>query len=223
MKLIIFDCDGTLVDSQRVIVAAMQRAFQSADLAVPSPAAVRYIVGLSLPEAIRRLCPEGTEAQIDGLCQHYRKHFDQVRHDPAMRVPLYEGCLDALARCEQAGYLLAVATGKSRPGLDAVLVEHGIAHRFVSLQTADRAAGKPHPEMVHNALAEAGGVAPENAVVVGDTVYDIEMARNGNVAAIGVDWGYHSPDALLSAGACEIAYEYATLPDLIGSVIGSPA
>lgn len=223
MKLVIFDCDGTLVDSQHVIVAAMQRAFQAADLAAPSPAAVRHIVGLSLHEAIRRLYPVGTKAQVDALCEHYLKHFDQVRYDPAMREPLYEGCLEALARLEQAGYLLAVATGKSRPGLDAVLAEHGMAHRFVSLQTADRAAGKPHPEMVHNALADAGGVAPEHAVVIGDTVYDIEMARNGKVAAIGVDWGYHAPDALLGAGAREIAYEYAALPDLIGSVIGSPA
>ena len=131
-----------------------------------------------------------------------------------LEEPLYDGMAALIERLAEAGWLLGVATGKSDRGLHACLDTHGIKHRFVTLQTADRHPSKPHPAMLEEALAEAGAEAA-NAVMIGDTTFDIEMARNAGVRAIGVAWGYHEPRELLEAGAIAVAETMDELEALI--------
>jgi phosphoglycolate phosphatase len=188
-RLAIFDCDGTLVDSQANICLAMEHAFGEAGLEPPSRHATRRIVGLSLVEAMRVLLPEADEAQ----------HRDMLEHEP-----LYDGIAALLSAMDDDGWLLGVATGKSDRGLERCLDHHGIRGLFVTLQTADRHPSKPHPSMVLQALADAGAAA-SNAVVIGDTVYDIHMGRAAGTRTIGVNWGYHPADELCEAGADAIA------------------
>lgn len=218
LKLAVFDCDGTLVDSERGINAAMNAAWRATGLQPPPAAAARAVIGLSLSNAIDRLAPEADAGLRARLADAYREIF----HDPnAPRAdePLYPGAVAALDAIEAAGILLGVATGKGHRGLTAVLARHGLTERFVTKQTADRAAGKPDPEMLRRAMAEAGA-APQTTVMIGDTVYDIEMARNAGVAAIGVAWGYHAADDLHHAGAMVVLDEFSQLPAHVTAITG---
>lgn len=201
MNLVIFDMDGTLVDSQRIIVAAMERTFAQADLPPPPRAAVLAIVGLSLEQAMARLVPALDEAEARRLAHSYRDGFAELRADPALAEPMFPGAraaLDALARRDDV--LLGIATGKSRRGVAHLLDREELHGRFVTIQTADDHPSKPHPSMVERAIADTG-VTPVRTVVVGDTTYDVEMARAARAGAIGVSWGYHAPAALAAAGA----------------------
>lgn len=201
LRLVIFDCDGTLVDSQYVIVQAMQAAFLGSGLIAPQPAMVKRVVGLSLEVAVQRLRPELDTAATLAISERYRQAFHQLRLQHGAAEPMYEGVKAALSELDRAGYLLGVATGKGRRGLAGILEHHGLAERFVTLQTADDVtAGKPAPDMCLRACAEAG-VAPADAIVIGDTSYDMEMARRAGARAIGVTWGYHPPAELERAGA----------------------
>lgn len=222
LKLCIFDCDGTLVDGQHAITAAMSMAFSALDLPKPSACAVRRVVGLALADAIARLHPCGETATLEALADHYVAAFGVLRKNGETREWLYAGVLQALADLEAAGWLLGVATGKSHRGALATLSAHGLTERFVTIQTADRAAGKPAPEMIHRALAETGARAGRT-VMVGDTTYDIEMARRAGVVAIGVDWGYHDRSELLAAGAAAVIDDCAVLPDLIEAMVATAA
>lgn len=205
MKLAVFDCDGTLIDSQINIIRAMASSFQRHGLAPPDPHATRRIVGLSLVEAMQALLPDAEPALHTSLADDYKTAFQRLRADRALDAePLYPGIADLLAALDARGWLLAVATGKSDRGLKLALEHHGIHHLFVSLQTADRHPSKPHPSMLRAALAEAGAQARE-AVMIGDTVFDIAMGEAAGVRGIGVDWGYHDADELLSAGAAHVA------------------
>jgi phosphoglycolate phosphatase len=212
-RLAVFDCDGTLVDSQANIHAAMRSCFAAAGLAEPDRAAVRRIVGLSLPEAMRALLPEEGEARHQALAEGYKFSFRQMRERGEVEEQLYDGIPAVLDALEADGWLLGVATGKSDRGLRLVLEHHGLFHRFVTLQTADRHPSKPHPSMIEAAMAEAG-VAPAQTVMIGDTSYDILMAHNAGVRAIGVAWGYHEPAELLAEGADVVALHPADLPML---------
>lgn len=215
LRLAIFDCDGTLVDSQHSIVSAMQGAFAAASLACPERATILSIVGLSLPNAMARLLPEADSEFHGVMVEHYKRSFFEMRSAGTLREPLYDGIGDLLDALEAQGWLLAVATGKSDRGLNAVLSHHGLLERFVSLQTADRHPSKPHPSMIETALQDAG-VARDNAVMIGDTSFDMAMARTAGVAALGVGWGYHSPDELVAAGAHSVAMDSAELARHIG-------
>ncbi len=217
VRLIVFDCDGTLVDSQHAIIEAMRRAFAARDLAPPSGASVRRIVGLSLPLAMAALHPEGDEEQHAGLVAAYREAFMALRAHPSHREPLFSGAREAIEALDAAGYLLGIATGKSRRGLRATLDRTGLAARFVTLQTADDAPSKPHPAMLERAMEEAGAM-PAETVLVGDTTFDMEMARAAGARALGVGWGYHEPGELLASGAAAVVASFSELVETIGEI-----
>ncbi len=203
LKLVIFDVDGTLIDSQAAILAAMAEAYAGQGLALPPREEVLGIVGLSLPEAFRRLSPDVGPAAWAGLEAGYKGAFRMRREAGAgeAEAPFYPGAREAIDRLDAAGFLLGIATGKARRGLAHMLESHGLGPRFVATQTADDAPSKPAPEMVLNCLALTG-VAPADAVVVGDTEWDMRMARAAGVRALGVGWGYH-PEARLRASGAE--------------------
>ena len=200
MKLAVFDCDGTLVDGQAAVCEAMELAFASAGLPAPARHDVRRIVGLSLPQAVRHLAPDAPLERQVAAVEGYKAAFRASREEGRLEEPLFEG-MDALLRTLAAdGWTLAVATGKSDRGLAACLAGHGIADLFVSLQTADRHPSKPHPAMVTECCDEAG-MAPRETIVIGDAIYDMQMAKAAGATAIGVAWGYANPDELWKAGA----------------------
>lgn len=213
-RLAIFDCDGTLVDSQASICAAMADCFATAGLADPGAEAARRVVGLSLVEAVARLHPTGDAALHGKMARDYKAAFQRHRGAGLVAEPLYDGVFDAIARIAEAGWLLGVATGKSDRGLGFVLSHHGLTDRFITLQTADRHPSKPHPSMVLQAMAEAGA-APETTVVIGDTSFDIAMAKAAGATAIGVAWGYHTPAELIAEGADHVVDRAADLPALL--------
>lgn len=210
-RLAIFDCDGTLIDSQANICRALEDSFAAARIEVPSRAAIRRIVGLNVIEAMRALLPEASGADHATLAQAYKDRFHQMRISGALvDEPLFDGIADLVAALHDEGWLLGVATGKSDRGLAHVLEAHGLTHRFVTLQTADRHPSKPHPSMIDTAIAEAGTDRAATAMI-GDTSYDMTMARNAGVRAIGVTWGYHDEADLIGAGAHDIAGAVADL------------
>ena len=213
-RLAIFDCDGTLVDGQAAVCEAMEAAFLVAGLPAPDRQQVRRIVGLSLPQAIRLLAPDQPEAQRGRIDAAYRQAFRAARESGALAEPLYAGIAELIAALADAGWTLAVATGKSRRGLDHCLAQHGLTARFASLQTADDHPSKPHPAMIEAALAETG-VDRADAVMIGDTVFDIDMAAAAGVRAIGVAWGYHTVQELRDAGAAAVAASPAQLWELL--------
>lgn len=214
LRLAIFDCDGTLVDSQADICAAMNAAFGLAGLVPPPRDATRRIVGLSLHEAMRRLHPEGAHDAHAALAQHYRDAFRARRTAGQVAEPLYEGIAALVAELADDGWLLGVATGKSDRGLAHCLAAHGLSDHFVTLQTADRHPSKPHPSMVDACLA-ATGVDPAHTAMIGDTAFDMEMAVAAGVRAFGVSWGYHDPEDLFEAGAEAVAASVAELRQLL--------
>src|SRR6201996_4290746 len=176
-RLAVFDVDGTLIDSQHNIVASMLRACERNAIPAPSAEAIRRIIGLSLAEAVTTLLP-GLDANLIGrVVEDYKNGFAEMRARPDHYEPLFPGVVEALDALEAEGWVLAVATGKSRRGLLAMIERHGFEGRFVSLQTADDNPGKPHPGMLRRAIAEAGSRA-EESVMISDTSYDMQMGRS---------------------------------------------
>ena len=214
VRLAIFDCDGTLVDGQAAICNSMETAFASAGLPAPDRHDVRRIVGLSLPQAIRLLAPDADEALHRHAVDAYKEAFRACRLDGTLEEPLFAGIAEVLVRLAEAGWTLGVATGKSDRGLASCLAAHGLADHFVTLQTADRHPSKPHPAMLEAALVDAGA-EPADAVMIGDTTFDMEMARAAGVRAIGVAWGYHTESELREAGAEHVVATPAELGDLL--------
>lgn len=214
LRLAIFDCDGTLVDSQADICASMDEAFALAGLVPPDRHATRRVVGLSLTEAMRRLHPEGRHDAHLQLAEHYRDAFRARREAGMLAEPLYEGIAELVEDLAARGWLLGVATGKSDRGLAHVLANHGLTGHFVTLQTADRHPSKPHPSMIEAAL-DATGAERAATAMIGDTAYDMEMARNAQVRALGVAWGYHDPLDLEDAGAEAVAHSVPELRKLL--------
>jgi len=215
VKLAVFDCDGTLIDSQVNILRAMGQSFARHGLAPPPDHAVRRVVGLSLVESMQMLLPDAEHDLHVRLAQDYKGAFQRLRADRSLDPePLYAGIADLLTSLRDAGWLLGVATGKSDRGLALALAHHGLSGHFITLQTADRHPSKPHPSMLWAALAEAG-VGAGDAVIIGDTVFDMAMGANARVRAIGVDWGYHDADELREAGAVGVAIDTDELRGLI--------
>lgn len=203
-RLAVFDCDGTLVDGQASICNAMERAFAEAGLAAPDRNQVRRIVGLNLPQAVRRLIPDHDHAVHLAVADSYKQAFRAAREAGELSEPLFDGIADTITALREAGWTLGVATGKSDRGLEHCLAMHGLSDHFATLQTADRHPSKPHPAMLKAALDDALA-APADAVMIGDTAYDMAMAVSAGVRAIGVAWGYHAPDELYEAGAEHVA------------------
>lgn len=218
LRLIIFDVDGTLVDSQGDIVAAMAHAFAAAGAPVPGRRDILGIVGLSLDVAIPRLAPELPERVHVKMVEWYKDAYMHLRAKAgaAQSSPLYDHAHEVLEALHGVPeYILGVATGKSRRGLDKLLQGHGLVNLFTTEQVSDHHPSKPHPSMLHEAMRETG-IAPENAVMIGDTSFDMEMAHAAGISAIGVSWGYHGRNAL--AGAAHIIDDFRTLPDILANI-----
>ena len=203
-KLAVFDCDGTLVDGQASICEAMEKAFAELGLPAPARSDVRRAVGLSLPQAARRLLPRADGALHHAVADAYKRHFRAAREAGEISQALFAGIRDVLDGLRAEGWTLAVATGMSERGLGHCLAMHGLTGHFASLQTADRHPSKPHPAMLEAALLECGAL-PGEAVMIGDTQFDMAMARDAGVRGVGVNWGYHAPSELLEAGAETVA------------------
>lgn len=201
LKLVVFDCDGTLVDSQHMIVAAMNRAFSAHSLSLLPREKVLSIVGLSLEEAVRKLLPQEDGATVSLVKESYRQAFFHLREDPSLHEPLFPGAREALDQlAAREDVLLGVATGKSQRGLRNILELHDLHGHFMTLQTADEHPSKPHPSMMEQAMSDAG-VTASQTVIFGDTSYDIVMGRDAGAHAVGVSWGYHDRDELVAYGA----------------------
>lgn len=191
-KLLIFDWDGTLADSIGRIVEAMHVASQRSGFDLCDDLAVKGIIGLGLPEAIRTLYPQISDAELVAFRQHYADHYIALEAEPS---PLFDGVVESLAAFRDQGYHLAVATGKARRGLDRVLKSHGWEDYFDITRAADETASKPHPLMLEQILAHCA-VRPEQALMVGDSSFDLQMARNAGVPSVAVSYGAQSMDAL---------------------------
>lgn len=213
-RLALFDCDGTLVDSQLTICRAMEECFAQARLEPPGRHATRRVVGLSLVEAMRALLPEAEPRFHHLLAESYKAAFSRLRAAGCVEEPLFDGVEALIEALEAQGWLLGIATGKSDRGLRHCLERHGLGARFVTLQTADRHPSKPHPSMIEWALAEAGA-DPHSSMMIGDTSYDMIMAKSAGIAAVGVAWGYHEPDELVAAGADYIAEHPSRILDFL--------
>ncbi|WP_156994984.1 HAD-IA family hydrolase [Elstera litoralis] len=205
IDLILFDVDGTLVDSQHTIVACMEAAFARHGLPIPDAAAVRHTVGLALAEGVARLLAQDPAlAEVDpyAVAETYKEAYlaRRTATPPPPKDPLYPGTQALLDRLLRQERLMGVATGKSNRGVSVFLETHGFHKHFVTHQTVDTAPGKPDPTMIRQAAAEAGTV-PARVLMIGDTVYDMQMARAAGAMALGVDWGYHAPEALMAEGA----------------------
>lgn len=218
-RLIVFDFDGTLVDSQAGIVRCMGECFAAIGLPRPEAAAVRRVVGLSLELAIARLLPDEAQDAVVPAAAAYRRAFLAWRDHPEFHEPLYEGVAATLERLDRPEVLLGIATGKNLRGLSASLERHGLAGRFATLQTPDHSPSKPHPGMLERAMAEVGCHRDET-VLIGDTTFDIEMAQNAGTLSLGVAWGYHEPEELRAAGARAVLATMSELPDHLMNLTG---
>ena len=214
MKLIVFDVDGTLVDSQHLIVAAQGMAFAEHGIPAPGRTEALSVVGLSLPQAFRRLV--GEDGPVQSLSESYKRAFQTLRLDPTYEEPLFPGMGDLLTRLHaRDDVLLGIATGKSRRGVNHLIEVQGWEGWFSTTQTADDAPSKPDPAMLLQAMADTG-LDPDATVMVGDTSYDMAMAVAAGAAAVGVGWGYHVPGALYAAGAVTVVNDAAALGALFG-------
>ncbi|WP_338065346.1 HAD-IA family hydrolase [Thiospirillum jenense] len=207
-ELIIFDWDGTLMDSAARIVACMTLAFQDVAQPPPTPAAIRDVIGLGLEEAMLVLWPTADPELRTQVAEHYRARFLTPDSIP---TPLFPHVARVIEELYAGGWLLAVATGKSRRGLNKVLIESQLGHYFHATRCADETRSKPHPQMLFELLDELGAT-PQSALMIGDTVFDLEMANQAGVRALAVDYGVHSRERLLTQSPCGCLSSLAELP-----------
>lgn len=221
VHLILFDCDGTLVDSRQSIVEAMSSAFRSCGLAPPEPSRIISTVGLSVPDAVYNLLSELDGQRIDEIGKAYKAAYFRLRSQPNFVEPFFEGAENALRKIgDQDHCVLGMATGKSQRGVRAVLDRLSVnIEKFVTIQTADNAPSKPHPAMIEQAMADTG-IPPDRTIMIGDTSFDMEMARNAGVKSIGVTWGYHSQEEMIEAGALSIVSSFDRLLNEVLSMTG---
>ena len=213
VQLVVLDVDGTLVDSQLLILAAQREAFAAVGLPAPTRARSLSIVGLSLAEAFTALV--GAAGPVAELTEAYRQAFGRLRADPECREPLFPGVAETVAvLAARPDVVLGIATGKSRRGVTHLVERYGWDRVFATIQTADDAPSKPDPGMLLVAMAETG-IGPANSMMVGDTTFDMEMARAAGIRPIGVRWGYHPVAALREAGAERVIEAMSELPGLL--------
>lgn len=219
MRLIVFDLDGTLVDSEALIVASVTEAFRAVNEPVPDVGAIRAISGITARDALAILAPGADEARVDVLLESYVDHYH--RRSAASIEPLFEGALELLDRLQASPEtILAVATGKGYAGAVTLLERHGIIDRFNSIETPTHNRGKPDPEMVHTAMNKAG-VDAAHTVMLGDTVHDMRMAKAAGVKALGVAWGYHEAADLELAGADIVVRSFSEVDARIDELVGA--
>jgi len=219
MYLVIFDCDGTLVDSQNTILHGLEVGFDAVGLPMPEQQVALSIVGLSLERAFAELVGPDKAHLASDMAEAYRASKISRRKTGEDLDPLYPGTREALNRLAlRDDVLLGIATGKARRGVDHMVEVHDLHTRFVTIQTADTSPSKPHPDMIHRALAETGA-DPARTVMVGDTSFDMEMARAAKVHALGVSWGYHDPEALKRAGAHGVIDHFDDLDRALGGLL----
>ena len=205
-KLIVFDWDGTLADSTSIIAAAIQEALRDMGEAVPEERSARYVIGLGLFDALRSVAPQLAVDRHAELAAHYRKHYLSREDD----IPLFEGAAALLEELELAGYYLAVATGKTRMGLDRVLVRNGLTTRFHATRCADEGFPKPHPDMLLH-LMDRLGVEPHETLMIGDTTHDLELAHNAGASAVAVSYGAHDVEGLAKLSPLATVHSVAEL------------
>ena len=198
--LIAFDWDGTLFDSTAIITRSIQEAVVDVGGARPTSEAAAWVIGMALPQALAHAAPDVPREKYQELALRYRYHYLQHQDD----ISLFDGVLPLLDMLKARGHLLTVATGKSRRGLDHVLQAVQLRGMFDASRTADETAGKPHPLMLHELMAELD-VAPERTLMIGDTTHDLEMARAAGCASVGVGYGAHSIDGFAALAPCFIA------------------
>ncbi|MBE7731875.1 HAD family hydrolase [Devosia faecipullorum] len=221
MNLVMFDMDGTLIDTGSLIAEHMATTFVGAGLAAPGPEQVRRIIGLSLPQAMLALLGSQDIEFANKLADEYRQHYRASLVSAEGREGLFPGAREALDELHgRTGMLLGIATGKGLNGVHRLTQLHGIAEHFVTLQTPDHNPSKPHPGMMLRAMEETGADKSQT-LIVGDTTFDIEMGKAAGTKTIGVSWGYHNPDELLRAGADIIVRDYADLPAAIDTILGA--
>ena len=208
--LAVFDVDGTLVDSRATIQEAVEHGFRHAGHEPPPYEAIRQIVGLSLAPALAQLAPDLDEAEKALLVEGYRDHFWQIHQDPDFVEPLYAGAAETLDRLRADGWLIAMATGKSRRGVETVVRKHKWADLFDSLHCAEDGPGKPDPAMLIEAMRVLHA-RPEATIMIGDTAHDIRMAKAAGVYAQGVAWGFHTAVEVAEVGADDVAMVWADL------------
>jgi phosphoglycolate phosphatase len=197
----------------------MLAAFASNGLPEPTAADIRHVIGLSLPIAIGRVAHSDDQALIEKLVESYRTHFRRTLEATSDREPLYPRAVEALDRLRnQPDTVLGIATGKGLAGVHRILALHGLTDYFVTLQTPDHNPSKPHPGMLQRAMAETG-FSHADTVMIGDTVFDMEMARNAGTRSVGVTWGYHDPSDLIRVGAGAVIGSYDDLDAAIQRVL----
>ena len=218
LNLAVFDLDGTIVDSQDMIVAGMHAASDAHGCAKPEARSVKRVVGLPLQEAIEKLFPEADATDVVSLTDTYKRTIIDMRERGEEHEPLFPGAGQALDTLDRKGWLLGIATGKPMRGLINSMKPYGLLERFITLQTADVGPGKPNPDMLLRAMSETGA-DKQRTVMIGDTTYDMEMARNAGARAVGVAWGYHETDELKEAGAQVIVRSFAELPSMLEKIM----
>jgi phosphoglycolate phosphatase len=204
-KLFLFDCDGTILDSVDIIHDSMVHTFAEAGYGVPSQSQTRSIIGLTLDLAIARLLDRKVDTEIETMTARYKQHFHKLYNKPDFSQSLFDGMEKLITDfASQKSVILGVVTGKSKRGMDMFFDKHGFRDDFKVVRTADDCASKPHPDMVLECCDEMQ-IAPAHTVVIGDSVFDMEMAKAAGAQAIGVAWGYNDVPLLRAAGADFIA------------------
>jgi phosphoglycolate phosphatase len=206
--LIAFDWDGTLFDSTAIIARCIQAAVLDVGGQKPSDEAASYVIGMGLMQALAHAAPDVPKERYPLLGDRYRHHYFAIQHE----ISLFEGVLPMLAALKARGHLLAVATGKSRRGLDEALATATLAGTFDASRTADQTAGKPDPLMLRELMAEFD-VPPERTLMIGDTTYHLQMALNAGCASVGVSYGAHEPEACVALKPLAVVHDVAQLHD----------
>ncbi|MBI3222134.1 MAG: HAD-IIIA family hydrolase [Nitrosomonadales bacterium] len=204
--LIVFDWDGTVMDSTAVIAGSIQAACRDLGLPIPSDETARHVIGLGLDQALRYAVPDMPEAQRPDLVARYRHHF--LAQDEA--IPLFEGARETIAELHQAGYWLGVATGKSRIGLERAMESSGMKGYFHATRTADQTFSKPNPAMLFELMEELA-VSAERTLMIGDTTHDVQLAQNAKVDVVAVGHGAHPPEQLLELQPLALVDDFAAL------------
>ena len=218
LRLAVFDCDGTLVDSAHSIIFSMQTACRNLGHHLPKPVDIRRTVGLPVEDAVTMLFPDMEHDQVWAVREEFRSVYTELSNRGEINEPIYDGVVETLSVLDRAGWLLGIATGKSLRGLKATLSIHNLQTSFVTLQTADLSIGKPDPDMLYKAMKDTGA-EKRKTVMIGDTSYDMEMACNAGTMAVGVTWGYHNVEELFAAGAQGVVNTFSEIPQVIDNLL----
>jgi len=205
-RILVFDWDGTLVDSTSIIARSLQQACRDVGAPVPDDARARYVIGLGLADALAHIAPDLPRERHGELAGAYRTHY--LAQEDA--IPLFAGAAELLGELQAAGHLLAVATGKSRKGLDRALAQQGVAHRFVATRCADEGPPKPDPAMLHHLVDRIGGSIDET-LMIGDTTHDLELAARAGASSLAVAYGAHAAEGFASFAPLATVHSIAEL------------